>query len=952
MANGDADARAMMDNARRQNFEFMQQARAQMQNQLEVQRMHIAHASGPAGAAAGSSQPQPGTPAGRLLETITSLIQRGASMAAAPMVAGVGGVMAGAGAAGQVAGGAASFYMSGGNTPFGIGGISGGMESINAQRNMGFYQNLFTAYGRGLPFGQYAAQRVDMTARQAETMAREELGSRLRQGAWSGVTAGLNAVTLGSFGYAARVMGIDITVLKREQMARDLQQQMRFVTRGALAAGGMGGAAGEFSTGISRAGALEIGNEMNVGLARMQQEMGLSAREVVTLRGRAMGTMTRGGIEKAVAKGPGALDFEVQRQTEAVRDIQQMLNVTEDIAPRFWDMVRKMGTVATEIKKSAQQAVGLASRTGLGQLEVMEALAEARSTGIQMGMGGARGERVTSQYMENRYQTYKGGGISKEGMMFYGGETPEAGLRIQAQMQIQRNVGIWQGGGLGGLDLLATGGRENQAAWSTAMGGGMNYVQMAGAVGGALARNPLARLEARYSPETQEMMSGQALRAAFIRAEKVPILPFGGDKGAQLQRMEAFRKMTGLTPEQARLEYNAKAAEQGMFMRAAGDNKAVAAGMWSIYSTLQGQGAAEAAMKITKTSDTYAAATKLYEQATMGGKEYDPSVDILDALGAYRADMGAADALRSLEKMGGVAKSTVDVLSWGPSANRLPLRGGGRGINSKDPLSGGGSIVRKEGRLFLSSGGQDTELTSEMVGRMTPEDIKILRGRLISEDAKSIEEAEKNLGVRGELVFSRNRRVSETLFSGEAEDFGEFAKRLAQADVSGSTTARTNLGKYGMTELSAWSKLYEFGSGGFALQDKDKDVRGALSTMFGAKSTSIVSGILNRAQTGESEVFSAEEIGSILEAGPKGGAKFGQVMALFNKAGVAHEILQRTLQLSDSTKTLPIPGANPDAPMWVAPSVGGQKRSWAQIALGAISAAVGSVKDATTGSGV
>jgi hypothetical protein len=256
-------------------------------------------------------------------------------------------------------------------------------------------------------------------------------------------------------------------------------------------------------------------------------------------------------------------------------------------------------------------------------------------------------------------------------------------------------------------------------------------------------------------------------------------------------------------------------------------------------------------------------------------------------------------------------------------------------------LSGGGEVTLKEGRLVGAEAA-------------TKEEMEAIRIRLMKADEFSQKEAAASRGTREAIVFSRNRRVAETLFGGTlagSENFKEFSEWLANTDVGKSSAhrgARERMGRYGLTELSAWSSLYQYGKeGAISLQAEGADISKILASMFGAKGTSIAAGILNRAQAGEEGALSEKDIGEILSAGPRGDARFGKVMELFNRAGVSSEFLQRTLQLTDSTKTLPLPGTNPDVPMFVAPSVGGQKVSWSAALLGAVEDVVGRVKSIT-----
>ena len=177
------DLRQAAEQARQQSELFLQRSREQMQQTFATQRqMGVGIPAGTmaAGAAGvGGGAMMSGTPAGKVLEAINTIIRRGIGIGGGAVGGPVASVMGGIGAMGYGAQQVGAFAA--GNAPFGPAGMgSGAMQSV--QERMSTMQMLYTSYGGGLPggLGRWAGQRMDMTPGQAQEMAKEELKVKFR----------------------------------------------------------------------------------------------------------------------------------------------------------------------------------------------------------------------------------------------------------------------------------------------------------------------------------------------------------------------------------------------------------------------------------------------------------------------------------------------------------------------------------------------------------------------------------------------------------------------------------------------------------------------------------------------------------------------------------------------------------------------------------------------------
>lgn len=865
MPDGD-DIRNLVNQARMQNQEFMMQARQQMVQQLEAQRYQIAQSAGPAGAAAvtGMGYPQAGSPAGRLLETITTLVQRGAGT-----VGGVGAAAWGAGmgltaSAGQIAG-AGGAFMAVPGTPYGPMGIGGGMLSPTAQTQMTAWQSLFTAYGGHLPFGlgKFAAQRMDMTREQARMMSQEELGSRMTGGWRRGVFGAANVATLGLVGLRARVTGTEMDFWRQEDIARDIQSRFRYLTAGALEEAGAGGFAGPFATGISRQGARAFTQAYSRQMGFLQREMGMTAEEVAVVGGRAMGTMGRAGIEQLFRRGGAEAVFaETGRQARAVRDIQQTLHLSEQEAQQFFDTIGQMHGTAERIAGIARGVRGMAGRLGLSTREIMDPLLQFERTGMQMGIGRGRGRAVAEQYIETLYGQFRRGGISAEQMMMYGGNTPEEALRLQAQTRFQQNLAMWAGGrGLMGVGVLA----QDPGAWNRFMGGGAGITDIFGAVGGRMARDPYAALRARFDPRIAERMGMTAERAAYMLAQQATrTMTWLGDADRQALTLSRFSAISGLNDQEARTRAEQWQGEQFVSRQVArrmafeGDENRHTQGIWSVYSQIVGQGAVQGILSATGAEDAYEAAGILYNRATKGGREeFDASKSLEDMLTEGADVVDWRERIETAE-IGAVMRARLDRLD--------------RGIKSP-----------------LSAAQEDT-----------------LRARARREVMGGLPGAQ-----RSALIMARRRSILEILFPGGAstigktpEDLPEFAAAIASADTG--ETARL-MREMGMSRLTAFAAAYDYN------QQKGFRLAGTAQQVGGLVSPEALTSILGRA----GYEYTQEQVEGLLgDRGTRGELELFR--ARLTKAPVVEEIFYQTQRSLDSVK-MPILGTAGN-PMVVLPA--------------------------------
>lgn len=652
--------------ARQRSEAFMQRSREQMFQTLQAQPQALGGRIAPAvggGAAAANlaNQPQAGTPAGRLLDTITDLVRRGTAFGA-----GAGGMAAGAvaqpvasgyGAATQAAGGGVAFLAGAG--AFGPAGTSGGTQ-MDVQQRMNFFQTLFTAYGSGLPFGlgRYAAQRTDMEAMQARIMAREDLAYSMAGGAQRGLYGALNLASFGLSNFYMRRRGMLLETTRSQEFSRTLQSQLRFLTRDALEEAGLGGAAGPFATGVSREGAQEFAGPMMRQLGRLEREMGLAPSEIMALRDRAMGTLGTTGIERAVRRGGAeGLAQEVGRQTTAVRDIQQTLNLSEDEAQEFFQTIGQMYGTAERVADMAREARRASGRWGISKREVFDVMREFEDMGRSMAIGQGRAREAGMDYVGALRAQQRAGLLTREELMMYGGRTGEEALRIQARTRFQAGVGLYQRGALGGLGMMMT---QNRGAFMEFMSGRMGPMEVQGAVAQTLMNDPWAGMTARYDPRT-EAMAGRL--GWLTQYQRVAAEEQGGFflSRNESERIRRFQNLTGMQNLEAARWYRSYEREQNRFREIAQgdlgvrDPGRVASEMQGLYHRLQAEGMGAWAQSVAG-RDMYEAAAWLWEQAAtpdeQGVRRLDPNRNLEAVLLA--AGRGRVPTERISQQVGGI----------------------------------------------------------------------------------------------------------------------------------------------------------------------------------------------------------------------------------------------------------------------------------------------------------
>lgn len=645
------------DRARQQSEVFLQRSREQMMAAVQAQQAAMAQGmsyyGGVTPMGGGTGYPMAGSPAGRLLDTITELARRGAMAGGGALGAPVAaGVQAGAATAGF-------FY---GNQPFGPGGVGGG-ALMGSNRGLGFMQTLYSAIGPNLPplpligdLGRWAGQRMDMERAQAQQMASDELKYRMMGALQGGAGGAADIATFGMAGFLLRREGVGLQTVSRQAYARTLQSQLRYLTRESLEAGGAGQYAGPFSTGVTRAGAMAALEEFAPRMGEMQREMGLSRREVESLQGRAMGTMGTARMNELMrTRGFGGLAAETTRQAFAVRDIQRTLNVSEKEADEFFSTMGEVYGTADRVARMAREAERHAGRWGMNKRLIFDMMREFEDVGRTTAIGAERARSMGMNFVDQMRSQQRLGIITREELFMYGGRTSEEALGIQARVQTQRNIGMLEQGRLGGLDVMM---RAAPGGFSRFMGGGMGEFEIAGAVGAAYARNPLAGLEARYDPNVRAQAGRLGMMMQFQRVmgmRERGLFMFGGRQAEMLRQFETF---TGMPPMEAARWFNVFQREQDQFGRMSkgmtGDTRQHARNLQNIYTQMQAQNLLGYGAQIS--GNPHEAALQVYQMATANGtKPYDPSVSVEDHLRKLAAGKGETigDLAAGVRRAGG-----------------------------------------------------------------------------------------------------------------------------------------------------------------------------------------------------------------------------------------------------------------------------------------------------------
>jgi hypothetical protein len=633
----DPELRELVAAAQARSEAFMQSSRQQMFQSFQEQRAVGVGSPGgmrsSIGVGGDRDRPQPGTPSGRLMDAITDIVRRGAAFGGG-VAGGVARPVFAGGAAGVGAVAGAGTFLAG-ESPFGPAGIAGGTIT-DMQRRMGFFQTAFAGYGEGLPFGlgRYAAQRMDMESYQARAMAQEDLRDRFVGGARRGGFSALNLLSFGLMNYGMRRAGLTLEYGRTEQFSRHIQNQMRFVTRDTLRAAGMSQYAGPFATGITREGAREFGRPLAREMGRLEAEMGLSPEEMMALESRAVGTMGITRLNEVISQGPEAMASSVMRQTRSVRDIQRTLNLSEEEAKEFFSTIGQLYGTADRIAGMAEESRRYAGRWGMNKRQVFDIMREFEDMGRQMGLGQTRTREVGMGYVESMRAQQRMGIMGREELMRYGGRTEEEALRIQARMRFERGVGMFEQGRLGGLGMLMTQDRDTYMQFMT---GRMGPMEVAGAIGGVTAADPLAFGTARYDPNTRTM-AGRLANLTQYRAtmamKQGGMMIFGG---RETEMIQDFQQRTGYDDMTAAQEFRRLQRERAVFTRMAGrafggrDSRQRGHDIQSVFHRLTAEGLGEFASGITG-KDLYGSAVDVYSMMLDENGNYDTSKSIEDVL--------------------------------------------------------------------------------------------------------------------------------------------------------------------------------------------------------------------------------------------------------------------------------------------------------------------------------
>lgn len=769
--------------ARQDSDTFMQKSRAQMMQTYQEQRA-VFMGAGPGQAGGMSQYPQMGTPAGRLMDTLNSLVRQGARMggvAMAPIGQGISGIGATAGAAG-------AFLQ--GDIPFGPAGAGGGG---GVGRGLGFWQTAFTAFGEGMPFGlgKFAGQRLDMDKRQAQTLAREELSYRLAHGSRQGAYDAVSAMGFGVLSMTMRRTGQEFEARDLEYFGRLAQEQMRYVRPEALIEAGMGNNISALGTGIDQSGARQYGRQIARQMGGMQAQMGISREEATGLLRAAGTTMGGVGIERLAARGPEAFGAGMRRMAESVRDIRQTLNIAEDEVDQFFSAMGQVYGSADRIAVMAKRSVSAAQRMGMNRRDVFTALKEFEDVGRQLGIGQAATGTAMMGQMEVMRGWERSGVISQDELFRYGGTDAHEALRRQAHVRMEQNLAMWQRGGMvTNIGMMAT---QAPGVFERFMGGGMGYMQTMGAIGGQMAADPLSRIRSMYDPDQHRMMGILGGRVAFQATQQMMSQGmfgmFGTPEQQRLMALHRFAQESGLQPTEARQRYEQFERERMVFNEKSREKYGDQGGrspeqrgleMNSVFNKILAQGAQEIAMASTGTGSPLDAAASIYDRVSAKGtKEVPADMRIEDLL---------EESARATEGGGARAGSLAVQSFFKPVVTAEVSRGG---LVNFDPvvasaLRRGGSLtgIKREGGggFFLDPSGKDVSIRVQvnrarelMTQYYTDERLRDVTGTF-----------RRELGVRGagmaELFFGKTRGMVVTGKFMEGDQLVEGSRYLTMAE--------------------------------------------------------------------------------------------------------------------------------------------------------------------------
>ena len=389
----------------------------------------------------------------------------------------------------------------------------------------------------GMAFGMERGLRREM--------AREELGRRTTQGVRAGMHTIAHGATLGLSSYMMRRSGLEASWLTEMETERTLQNRLGFLRgeAGYEAYTGRGVRRGFFQEGPGRA-AIGV---LQQRAGDLQSRFGYGTEQMNMLTRMAAGAVDVTRIQQAAAggqRGMRGLGREISDIRETASAMAREMQMSEQEIQEFFGRLKGVMKITGEGIRDFQQENRRLSQQGpFSQRQVGEMRVQFTQMGRQMYMGGMDFGTQAMEQANRVAELRRSGVISAETLLREGGGLdPQAMARMMAQ-RLQEQAGLVQAGNFNQALVLAA---QDPGAFG-AMMGGAGFFQTQAAVGGVMARNPFALLQAQLDPNAVRRVTMQAPAIAFQKAQQMgELFVAGNEEQRRAQMIRKFGRQMGL----------------------------------------------------------------------------------------------------------------------------------------------------------------------------------------------------------------------------------------------------------------------------------------------------------------------------------------------------------------------------------------------------------------------
>jgi hypothetical protein len=393
----------------------------------------------------------------------------------------------------------------------------------------------------GMAFGMERGLRREM--------AREELGRRTTQGVRAGLHTIAHGATLGLSSYMMRRSGIEASWLTEMETERTLQNRLGFLREGPYAAAtGYGVRRGFFQEGPGRA-AMDV---LQRRAGDLQAQFGYGTEQMNMMTRLATGAIDVTRVQQYAGRGRGGMrdmGREISEIRETAAAMAREMQMSEQEIQEFFGRLKGVMQITGEGVRDFQQENRRLSMQGpFSQRQVGEMRMQFTQMGRQMYMGGMDFGTEAMEQANRVAELRRTGVISAETLLREGGGLDPAAMARMVAQRLQQQAGLVQAGNFNQALTLAG---QNPQAYAGLMGGA-GFFQTQAALGGTMARNPFALLQAQLDPNAVRRVTMQAPAIAFQRAQQMgELFVAGNEEQRRAQMIRKFGQQMGFNVQTA-----------------------------------------------------------------------------------------------------------------------------------------------------------------------------------------------------------------------------------------------------------------------------------------------------------------------------------------------------------------------------------------------------------------